>query len=186
MHPYLAAIQDTTHAEVTTPDGAVWRLQQPRGRDFDRWQHLFLLLIAPAASKLLGTKEQDLLDMPEGPERTTQIEAALQRHDAEEWKGLTDEERDRRRQLRDQQDAALVAACVTHLVPPGDSEPIPVRFTIAETDTAPEGTQVIDFWAVPVSIRQPLVRAARQQVSGGALRRKVDSFRSGPDASGGD
>jgi len=183
---YFDAIQDTTHAEVTTPDGAVWRLQQPRGRDFDRWQELYLLMIAPAASKLLGTKEQDLLDAPEGPERTAALEAALERQAADEWATLTDDEKDRRRSVRDEQDAALVIACVTHCTPPGADAPARVRFV---TDTSPEpteGVQALHFWRVPISIRQALIRAARRQVSGEALRRQVDSFRSGPGASGGD
>jgi len=185
MPSYFDAIQDTTHAEVVTSDGAVWRLQQPRGRDFDRWQHLYLLMVAPAASKLRGTKEQEILDAPESPERTAALEAAIERQVQEEWKNLSDGERGRRRILRDQQDAALVIACVTYCVPPGDSEPARVRFVVDGSPEPPEGVQSIRFWDVPVTIREALIRAARRQVSGEALRRQVDSFRSGPDASGG-
>jgi len=182
---YFDAIQDTTHAEAQTDDGAVWRLQQPRGRDFDTWQGLYLLMIAPAASKLLGTKDQALLDAPEGPERTQALEAALERQAAEEWATLSDDEKDRRRAVRDQQDAALVIACVTHCTPPGKDAPERVRFITDDSPDPAEGVQAIHFWRVPVSIRQALIRAARRQVSGEALRRQVDSFRSGPNASRG-
>lgn len=182
---YFTAIQDTTHAEVQTDDGAIWRLQQPRGRDFDRWQELYLLMIAPAASRLLGTKDQALLDAPEGPERTDALEAALEAQAVEEWQALDDAEKDQRRTVRDAQDAALVIACVTHCTPPGAETPAPVRFITDVSPKPPAGVQALHFWRIPVSIRQALIRAARRQVSGEALRRQVDSFRSGPDASGG-
>lgn len=163
--------------EVSTSDGARWRLEQPTGRDFAEWQGISLLIVRSLVDRLHGTADAALLELPESPEKWTKIEAAAARIAQSEAPAdratLTDQ--------IDHQGALIVGAAVREVYPPDGQAWEAVHVLPPGHAADPARGEIAWSWLPPV-VRHELSRAAREFVRGGELRRQLDRFRAGAAA----